>query len=372
MSTTSRRRIGAIAIATAITTGTLGAPAQAAQSDTVTVATTETAATTATTATAATTTDTATNAVPTVNTIESLTHAGAITSPDGTMPQLPMANGNPYNIKVGDTVQVSNFRRTDVPICFYGVFCTLKPNVDLTVTEVVETKQGTRFKVNGFAGYMGHPVFKNGALIGVTKGSNGGLGYGYLFPTAEAAAKAQPNYKPLRTGLFSRASFASTPSATRPASGSSSSSMSSSSTSRTSTATAEEKAAAASRAKDYAAAHPQGWTKQGSVYLDSVRWVPGSNTFIVDPKSKYASASFTTGLSSLMGSSGNTAGSVPVEPMWREAVRLGVPDDTSLKQQFICHAQGSAIRKDDWKLEYDRPAAGSQAELARAMCNPLR
>lgn len=371
MSTTSKRRIGAIAIAAAITTGTLGAPAQAAQPDTVAVATTETAATAATAATTATaTTNTATNAVPTVDAIEGVTRAGAITSPDGTMPQLPLANGNPYNIKVGDTVQVSNFRRTDVPICFYGVLCALKPNIDLTVTEVVETSQGTRFKVNGFAGYMGHPVFKNGALIGVTKGSNGGLGYGYLFPTAEAAAKAQPNYKPLRTGLFSRASFASTPSATRPASGSSS--LSSSSKARTSTATAEEKAAAASRAKDYAAAHPQGWTKQGVTYLNSVRWVPGSNTFIVDPKSKYASASFATGLSSLMGSSGNTAGSVPVEPMWREAVRLGVPDDTSLKQQFICHAQGSAIRKDDWKLEYDRPAAGSQAELARAMCNPLR
>lgn len=371
MSTTSRRRIGAIAIATAITTGTLGAPAQAAQPDTVAVATTETAATAATAATTTNTaTNTATNAVPTVDAIEGVTRAGAITSPDGTMPQLPLANGNPYNIKVGDTVQVSNFRRTDVPICFYGVLCALKPNIDLTVTEVVETSQGTRFKVNGFAGYMGHPVFKNGALIGVTKGSNGGLGYGYLFPTAEAAIAAQPNYKPLRTGLFSRASFNSTPSAARPASGSSS--LSSSSKARTSTATAEEKAAAASRAKDYAAAHPQGWTKQGSVYLDSVRWVPGSNTFIVDPKSQYASASFTTGLSSLMGSSGNTAGHVPVEPMWREAVRLGVPDDTSLKQQFICHAQGSAIRKDDWKLEYDRPAAGSQAELARAMCNPLR
>ena len=64
-----------------------------------------------------------------------------------------------------------------------------------------ETKSGTRFRLNGFGGYMGHPVYKDGKLIGVTQGSVGGLGYGYLFPTEQAAQEAQPDYAPLDKGL---------------------------------------------------------------------------------------------------------------------------------------------------------------------------
>lgn len=368
-----------------------------------TVATATTATTTATTptttkptttapATTAPATTTATNTVQTTDTLGAFTQAAGSkksTSSDGVAPQLPMQKGNPYNIAVGDQVQISNFRRSDFPICFYRFFCLFTPNVTLNVTEVQDTAQGTRFRLDGFGGYMGHPIFKNGALIGVVQGSNGGKAYGYLFGTEAEAHAAQKSYRPLRTGLFSRASFNTSPEQPYNIGGSSLSSSkdvnaapkvdadtnnadTGTNTDNTDTATSRTTRSDVLDATTdaFINSNTTPWSKQGQKYLKQVRWTPGTKTIHVDPKEEYASGSFLGGLSSLMGSSSRANRDMPINQMWQEAVNLGVPDTTSVKQQFICHAQGSAIRKSDWKLELDRPAAKSQAAMNRAACNP--
>lgn len=282
-------------------------------------------------------------------------------STDGVTPALPFQKGNPYGIKPGDTVQISNYRRSDFPICVYAFSCLLKPNVTRTVTSVTETSQGTKFTVDGMSGYDGHPIFKNGKLVGVTKGSNGGNGYGYLFPTEEIARANQVNYKPLRTGLFSRASYNNSgfPAAHD------SSSIGSSSSSKKFTSQKNN-----AKEQSFASQNSSSWKKNGKKYLNSVEWKPGSKSFVISPKSRYTSSSFLLGLLSLTSLSSERTSSIPVEEMWKEAVSLGVPDTPSLKQQFKCHAQGSAIKKDNWSIEIGRPEATNQAYMNRAACNP--
>lgn len=285
-------------------------------------------------------------------------------SPDGPPLALPLANGNPYNLKPGDTVTLSNFRRSNFPICFVGLSCLLKPNYEATITEVRETPQGTRIRLNAFGGYAGHPIYHNGVLVGVTQGSNGGMGYGYLFPDTASAKAAQPKYKGIRLGAFGlwRAQPGQQPS------GSSLSSLSSSRSTGSATKAVTPTSTDAQREQEFAAANTTGWTKQGTRYIKQARWNPGSQTVHVDPADGMQ-ASLLTGMFAVLGSSGNTAGDINVDAAWRELVALGVPDSQSMKQQFICHAQGSAIRKDDWKLELGRPAAKSAAEQARNACN---
>lgn len=293
--------------------------------------------------------------------------APANVSPDGPPLALPLANGNPHNLKPGDTVTLSNFRRSNFPICFVGVSCLLKPNYEATITEVRETPQGTRIRLNTFGGYAGHPIYHNGVLVGVTQGSNGGMGYGYLFPDTASAKAAQPKYKGIRLGPFGL--WRAQPG--QQLSGSSVAALSSSrgggSTSAASTTTTSA-STDAQREQAFAAANPTGWTKQGTRLIKQARWNPGSQTVHVEPADG-VQASLLDGMFAVLGSSGNTAGSIDVEAAWRELLALGVPNSQSMKQQFICHAQGSAIREGDWKLELGRPAAKSAAEQARNACN---
>jgi len=299
-------------------------------------------------------------------------------SPDGKTPQLPYSTGNPYNVKPGDKLQLSNFRRSDFPICFVAFSCLFKPNYDLQVTSITDTKQGTRFTLSGFGGYDGHPVFKNGQLIGVVKGSSGGNAYGYLFPTAEEAVAQQVNYKPLRTGLFTRASHGSNehPLSSR---GGLSSRSSSRSTSYTG-ASSQEKGVSRKYVKEgvdpkeseYTKSNTQSWEKQGIKYLESVKWNASTKSFVINPKKQYTSSNPLLGLSSLSTLSSNNDGGLPINQMWKEAVSLGVPNIKSIEQQFRCHAQGSAIKKDNWSLEMGRPEAQDQAYYNRFACNPPR
>ena len=288
-------------------------------------------------------------------------------SPDGPPLALPLANGNPHNLKPGDTVTLSNFRRPDFPICFVGLSCLLKPNYEATITEVRETPQGTRIRINAFGGYAGHPIYHNGVLVGVTQGSNGGMGYGYLFPDTASAKAAQPKYKGIRLGPFGlwRAQPGQQPS------GSALPALSSSrdgGTAKTATATAASTSTDAKREQAFAQENTTSWTKQGTRHIKQVKWNPGTQTVYVDPAGD-TGASLLTGVSAVLGSSGTSAGDMDTEAAWRELVALGVPNSTSMKQQFVCHAQGSAIRKGNWKLELGRSAAASQAEQARNACN---
>lgn len=311
-------------------------------------------------------------------------------SKDGVTPKLPYANGNPYNIKKGDTLQISNFRRPDFPICFVKFSCLLFPNYTLQVTSVTETKSGTKFTLNGFGGYDGHPVFKNGQLVGVVKGSAGGKAYGYLFPTSKEAVSQQANYKPLRTGLITRAKHGSDkhPFSSRGASGSSSRDTSGSSSKNNSssrdavrTGTSSQENGLSSKPKyvkdgvdpaesAYIKANPQSWEKSGAKYLKSVKWNASAKKFVVNPNPKYTTSDPFLGLSSLSTLSSHKDGNVPISQMWKEAVALGVPNIKSIEQQFRCHAQGSAIKKSNWSLEMGRPAMQDQAYYNRFACNP--
>ena len=289
-------------------------------------------------------------------------------SPDGPPLALPLDNGNPHNLKVGDTVTLSNFRRSDFPICFVALSCLFKPNYEATITEVRETSQGTRIRINAFGGYAGHPIYHNGVLVGVTQGSNGGMGYGYLFPDTASAKAAQPKYKGIRLGPFGlwRAQPGQQPSGSAlPAL---SSSRGGSGTAKAATAAAASTSADAKREQAFAQANTAGWTKQGTRHIAQVKWNPGTQTVYVDPVGD-TGASLLTGMSAVLGSSGTSAGDMDTEAAWRELVALGVPNSMSMKQQFVCHAQGSAIRKGNWKLELGRSAAASQAEQARNACN---
>ena len=300
--------------------------------------------------------------------------APANVSPDGPPLALPLANGNPHNLKTGDTVTLSNFRRSGFPICFVGLSCLLKPNYEATITEVRETPQGTRIRLNAFGGYAGHPIYHNGVLVGVTQGSNGGLGYGYLFPDEASAKAAQPKYKGIRLGPFGlwRAQPGQQPSGSSVAALSSSRSGGGTAKAvKNSKVTVQSKSTDTQREQTFAAANSTGWTKQGTRYIKQARWNPGTQTVYVDPADG-TSASLLTGMSAVLGSSGKTAGGIDTDAAWRELVALGVPDSQSMKQQFVCHAQGSAIRKDNWKLELGRPAATSAAEQARNACNMPR
>lgn len=303
--------------------------------------------------------------------------AGRNYSPDGKTPSLPYSTGNPYEIKVGDTLQLSNFRRSDFPICFVAFSCLFKPNYTLQVTSVTDTKQGTRFTLNGFGGYDGHPVFKNGQLIGVIKGSNGGNAYGYLFPSTKEAIAQQVNYKPLRTGLFTRANHGSDKHPFSSSSGSSS--RSSQDIIRTGTSSQEKglssnpryvKEGIDPKESIYTNENTQSWEKSGIKYLESVKWNASTQSFIINPKKQYTTSNPFLGLSSLSTLSSNRDGDIPITQMWQEAISLGVPNIKSIEQQFRCHAQGSAIKKDNWKLEMGRPEMEDQAYYNRFACNP--
>ena len=306
-------------------------------------------------------------------------------SPDGQTPLLPYATGNPYNIKPGDTVQLSNFRRSDFPVCFVAFSCLFKPNYTLQISSVQNLKEGTKFTLNGFAGYDGHPVFLKGQLIGVIKGSKGGISYGYLFPSKEEAVAQQVNYKPLRTGLFTRAQHGSDK---HPfASGNSGSSSSSrnhnekqnvvkennNSQEETSSSSSQKSNQGVDpREATYIAQNQQSWQKSGIRYLDSVKWNASTKSFTIQPKSEYTSSSIFLGLSSLSKLSSDRNGGIPIDDMWKEAVALGVPNIKSIEQQFRCHAQGSAIKKSNWNLEMGRSAADDQSYVNRFACNPPR
>ena len=310
------------------------------------------------------------------------TASGRNYSKDGATPKLPYANGNPYGIKQGDTLQLSNFRRPDFPICFVGFSCLFKPNYTLKVTSVTETKQGTRFTLNGFGGYDGHPVFKNGQLIGVVKGSNGGNAYGYLFPTEDEAMSQRVNYKPLKTGLFTRAAHGSDAHPFSSKQGSSSrNSSSAQDIVRVGTSSQEGglssdphyvKGGVDPAEGVYISAHPESWEKNGSIYLESVKWNASTKSFVINPRSKYTTSNPFLGLSSLSTLSSQKDGDIPITKMWQEAVSLGVPNIKSIEQQFRCHAQGSAIKKSGWNLEMGRPATQDQAYYNRFACNPPR
>ena len=250
----------------------------------------------------------------------------------------------------------------------------MKPNYEATITEVRETSQGTRIRINAFGGYAGHPIYHNGVLVGVTQGSNGGMGYGYLFPDTASAKAAQPKYKGIRLGPFGlwRAQPGKQPSGSAlPALSSSRGGGSTAKAVKNNKVTAQPKNTDTQRERAFAASNSTGWTKQGTRYIKQARWNPGTQTVYVDPADG-TSASLLTGMSAVLGSSGKIAGSIDTDAAWRELVALGVPDSQSMKQQFVCHAQGSAIRKDNWKLELGRPAATSAAEQSRNACNMPR
>lgn len=303
--------------------------------------------------------------------------------------ELPVATGNPYGLAVGDTVELSNFRRSDFPICFFKVSCLFTPTVKTTVTEIQDTKNGTRFRLNGFGGYKGHPVYKDGKLIGVTHGSVGGRGYGFLFPTEQAAQDAQSDYQPLTSGFsvirwlvdlinwFVGGQAKQSWQTLTHDFGLEGSSLSSAANDLSSTSSEGSSAAASlfdpagvdPKEGEFEASNQAGWTRNGTRLLGRIQWNPTTRTFHVDPAEGAGHASLLDGVGALAGSSRGT-GSFDVNAAWEEAVDAGVPDVKSLRQQFICHAQGSAIRRSDWKLELGKPATTTQADQARHACNP--
>ena len=59
-----------------------------------------------------------------------------------------------------------------------------------------------------------------------------------------------------------------------------------------------------------------------------------------------------------------------MKAMWRQAVRLGVPNQPNLRQQFRCHPLSMIARfKPSWDLELWRPRVGLRNTML-AGCNP--
>lgn len=67
---------------------------------------------------------------------------------------------------------------------------------------------------------------------------------------------------------------------------------------------------------------------------------------------------------------GRLANRDELEIAWRQAVRKGVPDSASLKDQFLCHPLSFVARaKPTWDLEDWRPDIGLTRVMLNA-CNP--
>ena len=270
---------------------------------------------------------------------------GAYISEDGEPIAWPQPANNPFNVKPGQTLKTSNFKYADSDlICKRGIVCSFQPIVKSTVTTVKDTKNGTVVTVDSFIGYKGHPVYNtDNQLIGVVDGSNGGNSRIHLFGTKEAAQAAAPKYKKLgSTGLLAPLSSDSgLSSSSKPAAG-----------------------GVDAREDNY---NDAAWTKTDTTYFESVSYNPTTRAFVLNPKKQYLAKTIFPAIFGLFGSTMIPGGG---EAMWKEAVALGLPPTTSIKQQFVCHAQGSVIKKDDWKLELGKPAARSQAAQNWALCNP--
>lgn len=278
---------------------------------------------------------------------------GTYLSEDGQPIPLPQATENPFNVAVGDNLESSNFHYAGKNlICKPTIICSLRATIPSTVTSVQDTKNGTIVRVDNFIGYKGHPVYKNGQLIGVVDGSNNGLSRIILFGTKQAADEAAPQYKKLgSTGALN---------VLRTQSGSSAKAESFFSQ----VFNPKFAGSVDQQETDY---REDAWVKEDGKYFTKISYDPTNRAFTIDPKAQYTAKTIFPGLLGLFGSTSIPGGG---EAMWKEAVAMGVPDTTSIKQQFICHAQGSALKKSGWTLELGRPATKTQAGQAWTMCNP--
>lgn len=372
-STTPRRRIAAASLATLITatsTFTAYASENANEAETLSTPSVSTEATTEITLdttpdldetseiqptkiVTSTPTQPSDKATPTPTPKPQVVKPGTNLSEDGQPIPLPQATENPFNVAVGDSLESSNFHYAGRSLtCKPTVICSLKATIPSTVTSVQDTKNGTIVRVDNFIGYKGHPVYKNGQLIGVVDGSNGGLSRIILFGTKQAADQAAPQYKKLgSTGALN---------ALRTQSGSS--------------AKAEGffsqifnpkfEGGVDQRETDY---REDAWATDSGKYFTKISYNPTTRTFIIDPKEQYTAKTIFPALLGLFGSTSIPGGG---EAMWAEAIAMGLPDTKSIKQQFICHAQGSALKKSGWTLELGKPATKTQAGQAWTMCNP--
>jgi hypothetical protein len=67
---------------------------------------------------------------------------------------------------------------------------------------------------------------------------------------------------------------------------------------------------------------------------------------------------------------GRLVSDTAMKAMWRQAVRLGVPNQRNLRQQFRCHPLSMIARfKPSWDLELWRPRVGLRNTML-AGCNP--
>lgn len=149
---------------------------------------------------------TAANAAPALG---SNSNTNGIISIQGKPQAIPMAYGNPYNIKKGDYVQVTNPEMNNkggLNACKIKLACTANRVINVKVLDVKNVpSQGTVIYLDEFAGWKGHPIYKGTTLIGFTQGSSGAKGYSILFPTVQDAQQAAKSkvYRPLgAVGLF--------------------------------------------------------------------------------------------------------------------------------------------------------------------------
>lgn len=293
-------------------------------------------------------------------------------SVQGKPQSIPMAYGNPYNIKKGDYVQITKpefQNKRGLNACKYGPSCSINRVVNIKVTDVQNKPNlGTVLYFEGFTGWKGHPIYKGTTLIGFTQGSNGGNGYAILFPTVQDAKQADKSkiYRPLgAVGLFHEndknhynPKRIPNPKPVNPVFG---------------------KNKPDPREAEFAKNNPKSFTKTGT-NIARVKW-DGSKVFHIDVRSDivnnpglssdaWINFGSSVGSSSRNYTTSSSRNKVSAEDLWNEAVKLGVPDTVSLKQQFMCHAQGSAIRKDDWKLEINKPATTNQWGQVINFCNP--
>lgn len=293
---------------------------------------------------------------------------GCLLSNQGKPLPLPQPQGNPYGIKKGDTLYITNseaitFGKNAIH-CKQRIACSSNRVIPVKVTDVSNRKNmGTVIKLDTFTGWKGQPIYKGKQIIGVTQGSNNTLGYAILFPTTKAANDAEKSkaYRPLgAVGIYKNSKTHYNPYIKKD--GSHSTPRLSGSRHQFLFGSNKVDTREADFAKNATA------FTRSSKNFTKINW-NGQGTVRIDPNQKLVKG---TRLS-------NRAWGLPVprhynvpsiNSLWKEVVAAGVPDTKSMKQQFLCHAQGSFIKKKDWKLETGKPATRTQWGQVVSFCNP--
>lgn len=119
---------------------------------------------------------------------------------------IPQPAGNPYNIKKGDTLYISNTEKDTFlgfDRCIQHEACSVPRSNTVIPVKVTEVKNDPRFgtviSLDKFGGWKGQPIYKNKTLIGVMQGSYFGKGYAILIPTYQEVKKIEKaqSYRPL-------------------------------------------------------------------------------------------------------------------------------------------------------------------------------